>query len=82
MRIQKNLSHIGRVNEDYNEALDSFRKAIQIRRDFSGNNHPEIAVAYCDMGHKRGEYDEVIEYHEKAIKINEQIVGDKHPDTA
>ena len=76
---------VKQANQDYEGALDYFRKSLKIWKKTFGNTHPDTAVGYSDMGllyHMRKQYYEAIEYHERAFKINEQLVGDKHPDTA
>ena len=80
--------NIGRAHYylgEYQAALGSYIKALDIQKNIYGNNHPDIAICYNNIGttkYELGEYDAAIEYFEKALKIQEIIHGDNSPNRA
>ena len=51
------------VNQDYNEALRCYEKALEIRKTLYGELHPEIAESLCGIGYA---YD-MLNCHEEAV---------------
>ena len=69
----------------YHEAEKLLLKAITIREEVSGKEHPDTAAAYNNIGvvyDNQNEYDKALAYHEKALVICEKVLGAAHPDTA
>jgi len=82
------LNAIGRVlyeRANYKEALDYYLKALAIREKVHGNEHPDMAYSYSNIGlalSAQGKYAEALEYHIKALAIREKVYGKEHPDVA
>ena len=68
----------------YADALQFLEKAIEIREEFLGKNHPETASAYFAKGktlEKKGKYAEALNLVQKAVDIRENILGKDNPYT-
>jgi preprotein translocase subunit SecA/nephrocystin-3 len=66
-------------------ALELHRKALNIRCKFLGDNHPDTANSYTNIGYTYGElgdYKKALEYQQKGLAICRTLLGDDHPDTA
>ena len=66
-------------------ALQYYLKAVEIQEKALGVNHPDIAIAYNNIGttlEEQGDYTKALEYHLKALNIQEQTLGFEHPSTA
>jgi tetratricopeptide (TPR) repeat protein len=88
--IDKALSYhyIGWAKSDkgeYSEALSSYEKALQIRRQSLPPNHPDLAQSYMGIGivySNMGEYSNALSSHEKTLEIRQQSLPWNHPDLA
>ena len=70
---------------NYREALNYFKKALEITENILGVNHPDTAIGYNSIGlvyNSLGNYGEALNYSKKALEIREKILGINHPDTA
>lgn len=66
-------------------ALEYEEKALDIRLSLFGNEHPDTADSYNNIGGTYaglGNHQRALEYQEKAFEIRLNIFGEKHPDTA
>lgn len=64
--------------------VDIHSKALQIRQQVLGENHPDTAASYNNLGYsyeKLGNYEKGLEYMTKALKIRQQVLGEEHLDT-
>ncbi len=71
--------------EDYEEALLLYERALSIRKELLGDDHPETASTYNNMAsvyEKQGKYENALEYYSKARAVRENALGSDHPDTA
>ncbi len=69
-------------NEYYSEALEYFDKAKIIRQELLGENHPDTAQIYNNIGlvyDNQRKYNRAIEYFEKALRIKFSVLGENHP---
>ena len=72
----------------YDKALEYDEKAVVIRENVLGTEHPSTATTYNNIGlvyWKRGgqgDYDKALEYYEKALEIKEKVYGIEHTSTA
>jgi|GEM_PF-3580647 len=69
----------------YDKALEYYGKALEIRRQVLGENHPNTATCYDNIGviwYKKDNYDKALENLEKALAILRQVLGENHPDIA
>ena len=70
---------------DYNTALQYYDKARKIQERVLGENHPDLATTYNNIGNtckNKGDYDAALQYLDKAMKIYERVLGENHPDLA
>ena len=54
------------------QALEFYQKALKIWLQVLGENHPDVATSYNNIGfvyNNLGEYDKALEFHQKALKI-------------
>ena len=81
-----NLLGIGCVAlAQYEQALEWYQKALTIREEVSGKDHPDTAATYNNTGYSHsclGDYPGALEWYYKALVIREAALGKEHPDTA
>jgi tetratricopeptide (TPR) repeat protein len=69
----------------YQEAEPLYHKALAIRKQALGENHPDTATSYNNIASNLGEqgrYEEAEPTYHKALTIRKQLLGENHPDTA
>ena len=69
----------------YDEALVYYQKALTIRIKVLGEEHPDVATSYNNIGaalEAQGKYDEALVYYQKALTIRIKVLGEGHPDVA
>ena len=69
---------------EYSRAIEYFEKGLAIYLKVYGDQHPNVAIAYNNIGgvyDSQGEYSRAIEYYEKALAIFTSVLGDDHPNT-
>ncbi|MBA8667685.1 tetratricopeptide repeat protein [Holosporaceae bacterium 'Namur'] len=70
---------------DYNEALNYYLSALQMRIELEGEEHPEVAISLNNIGvlfDIVGKYQEAEDYHTKALQIRIQCFGFNHTEVA
>jgi len=70
---------------EYKPALEYYKKALSIRENVLGKDHPDTAATYNNMAavyHAQGVYERALEYYGKALAIDEKVSGLEHPSTA
>jgi tetratricopeptide (TPR) repeat protein len=70
---------------DYDKALEYYRKALKVREEVLGYEHPDTAMSYNNIGYVywiKGMNDEALRYLNMAKDIREKILEPDHPDTA
>ena len=70
---------------ELDKALKYYSKSLTIRLNKSGENHPDVATIYNDMGcvyQDKGELSKALEYHNKSLTIRLNTLGENHPDVA
>jgi tetratricopeptide (TPR) repeat protein len=70
---------------NYEEALNYYQKALEIREKALGKKHPDTATNYNNIGaiySNQGDYDKALEYYQTALDIHEKALGKEYPDTA
>ncbi|MFP3041409.1 tetratricopeptide repeat protein, partial [Treponema primitia] len=73
------------VLADYVLALESCQKALTIRKEALGPEHPDTATSYNDIGIKywgMGNNEKALEFYQRALAIREKVLGFEHPDAA
>jgi tetratricopeptide (TPR) repeat protein len=71
--------------EQFKEAESYFLRALDIREQFLGTNHPDTAQTLNHLGilyGDQGEYEQAASFYQRALEIREQVLGANHPDTA
>ncbi|MBF0556254.1 MAG: tetratricopeptide repeat protein [Nitrospirae bacterium] len=64
------------------KALEYYEKALKIDLNVYGENHPNVATEYNNMGNAWdiiGESKKALEYYEKALEILQKFYDDNHP---
>ena len=70
---------------EYDKAIEAYQQALAICRKVLGEEHPETATSYNNLGlvyYSKGEYDLALEYCQKALAICRKALGEEHPSTA
>ena len=82
------LNEAGTVADDsgyYNQAIQYYEQALAIDKQHHGEEHPDIATRYNNLGgayKNKGEYDKAIQYFEQALAIDKKFYGEEHPQIA
>ena len=83
--IHTQLESVGTEQKmEFNEALSTKLKALALAQQKYGENHPDVAIGYNNIGHiylNLGKYDKAIECYQKALKIWLRV-NKNHPDLA
>ena len=69
------IDEVGEINQEL----------LNIRLSVFGENHPDVATSYNDIGlvyKGLGEYAKALEYHEKSLDISLELYGESHPAVA
>ena len=94
LNMGKELEQIGFLSKfayllhyvgQYRETEKLFNSLLKIDRERWGENHPEVAIGYSNMGsvyEEQGEYEKAKGLYEKSLRIRERMLGEGHPDTA
>jgi len=72
-------------NGQYAQAVEWFRKALDIYEKVLGKEHPDTATTYNNIAgvyDSQGEYSMALESYQKALDIQEKVLGKEHPSTA
>ncbi|GHO73981.1 hypothetical protein KSD_17520 [Ktedonobacter sp. SOSP1-85] len=69
----------------YTEAVSYLERALVIRKQVQGEEHPDTALSYNNLAsiyRDQGRYQEAEHLFQQALSIAERILGQEHPDTA
>jgi tetratricopeptide (TPR) repeat protein len=83
--LQNNLGNCYGYLGDHQEALRYQLQALEIRRELSGEKHPDTVSSLNNVGftyRELGDHQEALKYLLQAFKISHKSFGEKHPDTA
>ncbi|CAF4859024.1 unnamed protein product [Rotaria sp. Silwood1] len=86
--IARSLNNIGNIltdQENFDQALDFHRQALEIRKNYYGDDHIDIAQSLNNIGtilRSHGEYAQALEYHLQALAIREKLYPPDHIDIA
>ena len=81
-------NNIGAVLEEqkkYNEALDYFKKSLNIFKDLYGEQHPHVATCYNNIGavlFNNKSYNDALLNYKKSLEIYKTAYGNAHPNLA
>ncbi|CAF3818168.1 unnamed protein product [Adineta steineri] len=79
------LGLIKRNQGDYNEALLSYEKALEIYQKFLPEDHPDLATSFNNIGQvykNMGEYSKALSFYEKSLDIFQKTLPSKHTSLA
>ena len=68
-----------------NKALDYYNKSLSIRLNCFGEDHPDVADSYNDIGNlykDNGEFHKVLNLFNKSLRIRLNFLGENHIDSA
>lgn len=88
LRRALSLTHLANIHHargDYSEALDLHARALAIREQALGPEHPDVAISLNNLAvthAARGEHEEALALYERALAIDEAALGPEHPDIA
>jgi tetratricopeptide (TPR) repeat protein len=77
-----NLGALAFAEGKYEEARDHFGRALAIREEALGPDHPEVGHTLNNLGNvafAEGKYDEARGAYERALAVWEQVLGPDHP---
>jgi len=77
-------SHLHTIG-DYAAARSYFERALAIREQVLGPEHPATATSLSNLGvllQDQGDYAAARPYYERALAIREQVLGPEHPATS
>ena len=84
-KARLNTAHDENLSEDYTKALEYLEKALDIREQVLGSNHPDTATTYNNVAgalRAQGDSEDALRYFKKALEIREHVLGSDHPSTA
>ena len=64
--------------------MEYYEKALEILKAVHGEQHPDMASIYNEIGgiyYMQGEYARALEYLQKALEIYRAVLGEQHPYT-
>mmetsp|Transcript_17049 Transcript_17049/g.25562 ORF Transcript_17049/g.25562 Transcript_17049/m.25562 type:complete len:165 (-) Transcript_17049:652-1146(-) len=73
------------AKSDFSTAMYMLKKALAIDEKVHGEDHPDTAMCYNNLGMVAQEIEDnsdAANMHEKALSIREKVLGTNHPDTA
>ena len=85
-RLEKSYSSLAsicrKLDEDHN-AVEYYKKALEIRKLLLGEEHEDVAelcddIGYIYLGLNKGH--DAVEYFKKALKIRKLLLGEEHED--
>jgi CHAT domain-containing protein/Tfp pilus assembly protein PilF len=82
--LSKRAYNLFRQNK-YTEAFPLVQKALEIRENALGHEHPTTANSLDDMAGlylQAGDYAKAESFMQRALNIREKVFGPEHPDTA
>ena len=66
-------------------ALQSHQRALEIRVKVLGEEHPDTAKSYFNLGitqHASGDFLSALQSKQRALEIRVKFFGEEHPDTS
>ncbi|MEM9456335.1 MAG: tetratricopeptide repeat protein [Myxococcota bacterium] len=80
-----NLGNVFHAQGDYDQAKLHHQRALAIRQEALGPNHPRLANSLGNLGNvsvRRGDYDQARAYYQRSLAIFETALGPDHPHVA
>jgi serine/threonine protein kinase/tetratricopeptide (TPR) repeat protein len=79
------LSLLAVAEGKYAEAREHAERALAIRVEVLGSDHPEVAASLTNLGNvalQQGKFDEALAFHERALALKQRTLGPDHPEVA
>ena len=82
------LSRLGKCEkkfDNYDKALENYEKSLAIRLKTIGEDHPDVASSYSNIGDlcvSQLEFEKALAFYEKCLAIQLKTLGEEHPDVA
>jgi len=79
------IGNIMEKNDENEEALALYTKALKVQQNLFGNNHEETAVSFNNIGSSYGnlnQLDKAIENYKISLAIKEKVLNENHPSCA
>jgi serine/threonine protein kinase/tetratricopeptide (TPR) repeat protein len=79
------LSLLAVAEGKYAEAREHAERALAIRVEVLGDDHPHVAASLTNLGNvalQQGKFDEALAFHEQALALKQRTLGPDHPDVA
>ncbi len=79
------LANLFQYIAEYGKASGLYEKVLGICERLLGENHPDTAASYYNLGNvyaRQGEYGKAEGLYEQSLAIRERLLGEDHPDTA
>jgi len=80
-----NIALIFKERNDYDRALELFRKALRMKRSTVGDNSPDVAstiVNIANIYELKGELNKALELYQKTLPVQKMALEENHPNTA
>jgi serine/threonine-protein kinase len=80
--LQLNLGVVHAARGSYDQAVEHYERALEVRQQVLGPNHPNVAPTVSQLGNvqfSRGRYGEAIARWQQAVEIVQQALGADHP---
>lgn len=84
-RTLLNFGNLQFYSSNYDSAFIFYKKSGEIIQKEFGKNHPQVAMAYSNMGlilEIKCNYEEAIKYYNQSLKIYRQFFGEHHQSVA
>ena len=79
------LASVYRNQKWYEEALDLYERALDVKLKVLGEEHPDVASTLNGMANvyqMQGRYEEALDLYERALDVELKVLGEEHPDVA
>jgi tetratricopeptide (TPR) repeat protein len=79
------LAGVSNVRGEYDDALQRFRRALDIKQTILGENHPAVANTINSIGvvlYNQSGADDGLEYFRRSLSIEQATLGPEHPGVA
>jgi tetratricopeptide (TPR) repeat protein/predicted Ser/Thr protein kinase len=84
-RLLSREAAVARAQGHYDDALAFYRRALAIREELLGPEHPDVAGTYNNLAavqRNLGAYDDALATHRRALAIQREALGPDHPELA
>ena len=79
-----NIAGVYRRQRRYEEALETFSRALKVTLKVLGEEHSEMAATLNDIAdayESQGRCEEVLEHYGRALKVRLKALGEEHRET-